>query len=139
MRIVCKKEKCNRYELPTEECLEIHKKIFHGNQQFKDGHRPIEYCCSKRNEGLKCNTLIDTIIQGEPKYRDKKGKEYKNIESVQIRTKLWEIEIEENQRKRKGDTLSPREEERMIKVRVTSRKKEKVKNAKSRTSRIKRR
>ena len=74
MRIVCKEEECNRYELLTEECLEIHKKIFHRDQQCKDGHRPIEHCCSKINEGLKCNTLIETNIQGEPKYRDKKGK-----------------------------------------------------------------
>ena len=35
MRIVCKEEQCNRYELLMEDCLEIHK-IFHGDQQFKN-------------------------------------------------------------------------------------------------------
>ena len=70
MRIVCEEEKCNRYELLSEECLEIHKKVFHGHQQFKDRHRPIEHFCKKENEKLKCNTLIETNIQGEPKYRD---------------------------------------------------------------------
>ena len=53
MRIVCKEEEYNRYELLTEECLEIHKKIFHRDQQFKDGHRSIEHCCSKINKKLK--------------------------------------------------------------------------------------
>ena len=92
IRIMCKEEECNRFELLTEECLEIHKKIFHGDQQFKDGHKPIEHCCSKRNEWLKCNTLIETNIQGEPKYRDEKGKEYTDIESFWNRTTLHEIE-----------------------------------------------
>ena len=55
----------------------------------------------------------------------KKLKEGEDIESFRNGTKLREIEIKENQRKRKGDTMSPREEERMIKVRVTRRKKEK--------------
>ena len=96
MRIVCKEEKCNRYELLMEECLEIHKKIFHGVQQFENGHKPIKHCCSKINEGLKCNTLIETNIQGEPKCRDEKGKEYTDIESFRNKIKLREIEIKEN-------------------------------------------
>ena len=104
MRIVCKEEECKRYKLLTEECLKIHKKIFHGNQQFKD--RTIEHCYSKINEGLKCNTLIESNIQGEPKYRDKKGKKYTDRESFLNRTKLRENKIKENQRKRKGDTVS---------------------------------
>ena len=79
MIIMCKEEKCNRYELLTEECLEIHKKIFHGDQQFKNGHRPIENFCSKGNEGLNCNTLIETNMQEKPKYRYEKGKEYTDI------------------------------------------------------------
>ena len=90
----------------------VHKKIFYGNQQFKDRQRPIEHFCSKGNEGLKCNTLIETNIQGEPKYRNKKDKEYTDIESFPNRTKLWEIKIKESQRKRKGDTLSSREVEK---------------------------
>ena len=103
-------EKCNRYKLLREECLEIHKKMFYGDQQFNNGHTPIEHCCSKE----------DKKLQGEPKYRDKKGKEYTDIESFRNRTTLQEIEIKE----RKGHTLSPREEERMIKVRIMSRKEE---------------
>ena len=39
---------------------------------------------------------------------------------------LPEIEIQENQRKRKGNTQSPNEEQRAIKVRVTSRVEEKM-------------
>ena len=39
---------------------------------------------------------------------------------------LPEIEIQENQRKRKGKTQSPNEEQRAIKVRVTSRVEEKM-------------
>ena len=50
MRILCKEEKYNRYELLKEDCLEIHKKIFHGDQQFKDWYRPIEHCCGKENK-----------------------------------------------------------------------------------------
>ena len=77
-------------------------------------HRPIEHCCSKLNEGLKCITLIEINIQVKPKYRDEKDKEYTDIESFCNRTKLLEIEIKENQRNRKRDTLSSREEKRMI-------------------------
>ena len=93
----------------------MRKKIFHGYQQLKDGHSPIEHWCSKINEGLKCNTLIETNIQGEPKYRDKKGNKYPGIESFQNRTSLPEIEIQESQKKRKGNIISPREEERKLK------------------------
>ena len=86
-------------------------------------------------------SLIETNIQGEPKYRDKKGKEYTDIESFQNRTTLQENKIKENLRKRKGNTLSPKEEERIIKVRITSRKeKEMGENSKRRkTKKIKRR
>ena len=76
----------------------MRKKIFHGYQQLKDGHSPIEHWCSKINEGLKCNTLIYKYT-GNPNTEKK---------SFRNRTKLWEIEIEENQRKRKRYTLSPR-------------------------------
>ena len=51
--MVCKEE----IELLKIDCLEIHKKIFPGDQQFKDSYGSIEYC-SKGNKGLKCNTLI---------------------------------------------------------------------------------
>ena len=53
--------------------------------------RLIEHYCSKINEGLKYNTLIETNIQGEPKYRDKKGKEYTDVVCFRNRTKLREI------------------------------------------------
>ena len=65
MRIVCKEKKCNRYELLKEGYLEKHKKIFHGDQQFKDGNKPIEHCCSKKKQKTNCNNLIETNIQGE--------------------------------------------------------------------------
>ena len=73
MSIVCKEVECNRQELLTEECLEIHKRIFHGDQQFKNGHRPTEHCCSKIKEGLKCNTLIETNTGGT-QIQEQKGK-----------------------------------------------------------------
>ena len=71
MRIVCNEEKCNGYELLIEDCLEIQKKIFHRDHKFKDGYRPIEHFCSKENEKLKCNTLIETNIQGNQIQRQK--------------------------------------------------------------------
>ena len=58
---------------------------------------------------------------GEPKYRDdEKGNEYSNIESFQNRTFLPKIKIQENQKKKKGNTLSLREEERKHMSRLTS-------------------
>ena len=41
------------------------------------------------------NTLIETNIQGKPKYRDEKAKEYTNIENVWNKSTLQEIEIKE--------------------------------------------
>ena len=78
-RIICEEKECNRYELLTEESLNIHKLVFHGNQHFEEGQRPIEHCCKKEKEKLKYRTLIEINIQGEPKYRDK----YPNIKSFQ--------------------------------------------------------
>ena len=92
MRVICKEIKWNRHK----ECLKIHKLVYHGDQQFKGGPRPIEYSCMKENEKPKCSTLKS--ILGEPKY--KKGKEYPNMESFQNRTSLPEIEIQESQRKK---------------------------------------
>ena len=80
------------FELLTEECLEIHRKIFHGDQKFEDGHRPIKHCCSKENKKLKCNTLIDKHTGGTQMQRQKR-KEYTDIESFGNRTKLQEIKI----------------------------------------------
>ena len=71
----------------------MHKKIFRGDQQFKDGHKPIEHCCSKINKGLKCNTLIETNIQGEPKYRDEKGKDVTH-KRLNIRTTIQVVALE---------------------------------------------
>ena len=81
-----KKKKCNRYELQMEECLETHKLVYHGDQQFEDEHRPIEYSCKKKNKKLKCRTLIETNILEKSKYRDKKGIKYQDIESFRNRT-----------------------------------------------------
>ena len=50
--------------------------VYHGNQHFEERHRPIEHSCKKKNEKLKCRTLIETNIQGETKYKDKKGNKY---------------------------------------------------------------
>ena len=52
-RVLCEEKECNRYELLTEKCLEIHKLVYHKDQQFEDGHRPIEHSCRKENEKLK--------------------------------------------------------------------------------------
>ena len=68
----------------------------------------------------KCNTLIETNIQGEPIYRDEKGKKYTDIESFHNKIHFRKLKS----RKVKGNTPSPREEERIIKVRITSRKEE---------------
>ena len=98
--------------------------IFHKDQKLENGHKLKEHCCSKENEKLKSNILIETNIQGKSKYRKEKGKEYTDIESFQNRTTLQEIEIKENQRNRKRNTLSPIEEKRIIKMRIASRKRE---------------
>ena len=82
---------CNRYELLTKEYLEIHKLVFHRNQQFEEEHRPIEHSCKEEKEKLKCKTLKETNILGEPKYRDKKGNIFLDIESFQNKTSLPEI------------------------------------------------
>ena len=74
--MICEENECNRYKLLTEECLDIHKCVYHGDEQFEDGDRSIEHSCRKENEKLKCRTLIETNISGEPKYKDKKGTEY---------------------------------------------------------------
>ena len=42
-RIICEEKECSRYELLTEECLNIQKLVFYGNQYFEEGHRPIEH------------------------------------------------------------------------------------------------
>ena len=50
---------------------------------------------------------------GEPKYRNEKGNKNPDIESFQNRTSQPEIEIQENQKKRRGNTISPRDEVRI--------------------------
>ena len=74
----------------------IHKLVFHGNQHFEEGHRPIDHSCKMEKEKLKYRTVIKTNILGKPKYRDEKGKEYPDIESFQNRMSLPEIEIQAN-------------------------------------------
>ena len=120
-KIVCEEKECNRYELLMEECLKIHKLVFHGNQNFERGHRPIENSCKKKKERIKFRSLIETNTQGELKYRDKKGNKYPDIESFRNRMSLSEIEIKETLKKRKGNILLPREEGRTIKVNIKTR------------------
>ena len=120
-RIVCKETECERYELLTERCLKTHKSLFHGDQKFEDGHRPIEHRCSMEKGKLTCSTLIETNTEGLPKYVDEGGVAYKDIESFRDRSELPEIEIQECQRKRKGNTQSSSEEGRTMKVRITNR------------------
>ena len=67
----------------------MHKVVFPGNQHKR--LIPIEHSCKKEKEKLKCRILIDTNIQGENKYRDKKGNKYPDIESFRNRTSLPEI------------------------------------------------
>ena len=84
-RIICEEKECNRYELLMEKWL--HKLGVHGNLHFEEQHRPTERSSKKENEKLKCRILIETNIQGEPKYKG----EYPDIESFQNRTSLLEI------------------------------------------------
>ena len=60
-------------------------------------------------------------MEGRPKYIDDRGETYQDIESFRNRSELPEIEIQECQGKRKGNTQSPIEEERTPKVRITNR------------------
>ena len=53
----------------------------------------------QRKRKVKCNTLIETNIQGQPKHRNKLI-EYTDIESFRNKTTLQEIEIKENQREK---------------------------------------
>ena len=76
--------------------------------------RLIEHSCRRVIEKLMCRTLIETNIFGEPKYRYKKGNKCPNIERFQNRMFLSEIEIQESQRKRKRNTLSPRRKKENI-------------------------
>ena len=99
-RVVCEEKRCQRYKLLMENCLEIHNRAFHRDQQFQEGLRPKEHRCRKEKGKLNCGTLTETNIKGQPKYRDEKGCEYPDIESFRNRTMLPEIEIKENQRKR---------------------------------------
>ena len=96
------------------ECLEIHRLVFYGNQQFEEGYSPIEHSCEKKKKKLKCRTLIEPYILGELKYRDKKGSKYPDIESFHNWTSLPEIKIQESQRNRKGNTLFYREEQKNL-------------------------
>ena len=61
-RVICEEKECNKYELLIEECLEIHKLVYQGDQQFEDGHRPIEHSCSREIEKLKIRILIHKYI-----------------------------------------------------------------------------
>ena len=62
-RIICEEKECNRHELLLEECLEIHKHVYHRDQQFEDRHNQKEHSCKKDNEMLNCRTLIKTNME----------------------------------------------------------------------------
>ena len=66
-------------------------------------------------------TDIGANMEGRPNYMDERGEAYQDIESFRNRSELPEIEIQECQGKRKGNTQSPIEEERTVKVRITNR------------------
>ena len=68
----------------------------------------------KENKKLKCKTLIESNIQGELKFRDKKGKEYPDIESFRNRMSLPKIEIKESLKKKKGNVISPKKKEEQL-------------------------
>ena len=116
----------SKIQTTNRELLGIHNRAFHRDQQFHEGLKPKEHRCKKEKEKLNCGNLTETNIKGQPKYRDEKRCEYSDIESFQNRTMLPEVEIQENQRKRKGNIQSPNEEQRAIKVRETSRVEEKM-------------
>ena len=61
-----------------EECLKMHKLVFHRNQHFEERDRPIESSCKKESKKLKFKTLIETYIQRESKYGDE------NVTNTQI-------------------------------------------------------
>ena len=125
-RVLCEEKECNRYELLTEKCLEIHKLVYHKDQQFEDGHRPIEHSCRKENEKLKWRTLDrDKYIWGS-KYRNEKSNKYPNIEIFLNSTSLTETEIQENHKfkitrnnkkknRKKNNTGAKRKEKRFEK------------------------
>ena len=69
------------YELLTEKCLKTHKLLFHGDQKFEEGHRPIEHRCTLEKGKLTCRNLIETNREGLPKYMDEGGRAYQDIES----------------------------------------------------------
>ena len=85
-RITAKKSIEINNELLTEKYLETHKSLFHGDQKFEEGQRPIEHWCTLENGKLTCRNLIETNIEGPPKYMDERGREYQDIESFRDRS-----------------------------------------------------
>ena len=62
IRIICKEQEFNRYELLT----------------FEEGYRLIEHSCKEENKKLKYRTLIEINRQGDP------NTERKRLKNVQI-------------------------------------------------------
>ena len=85
--------------------------MYHGDQQFENGHRPIEHSCRKESEKLKFRTLIVTYIFKEQKYKDEK-------EVTEIGSLYQELKFKRAKKKRKGNILFPTEEERKHKLRI---------------------
>ena len=47
-RIMCKIKECNGYKLLIEDCLEVHKNLYHRDQPFDRGHRSTEHDVEKK-------------------------------------------------------------------------------------------
>ena len=90
-----------------------------GNTQEGIPWRPIEHCCSKENKKLKSNTLIETNIQGELKHRGKKTKKYRQKVS-ELGLHFRKLKSRKIKGRKKEIYCPPREQEKIIKVKITS-------------------
>ena len=68
-----------------EECLKMHKVVYHKDQQFENRHR---YRAQLQEGRREFRTINEINIFREPKYRDEKGKEYQKKEIFQNKTSL---------------------------------------------------
>ena len=56
--LICEEHKFNKYKLTTKKCLDIPKKLYHGNQQYIRNCRPIKHKCRQKGEQPTCISLI---------------------------------------------------------------------------------
>ena len=59
-------------QILTEECLKMQKLVFYGNQNFEEGHRPIEVVRKKKKEAKMKDSDRDRYT-GETQIRKQKG------------------------------------------------------------------